>query len=301
MPSVVTVALPRYVQCNVQNNYDDYYPFVEKLLKFACESRASRILHYFSRQFCHQLPIAPITGLADGLDTKEGYWLRADPIEIRQEAKGACFYGSRYLDMNLTQAQHIANDLQAIVRDYGYELFVPYPYRWYIKLSHEVDLTTASPEVMLGQPLANDVKSNNKKVQALWMEIKTHLKACPINLGLKREISNLWLWGGGRLPDLSQLTWQRICGDGPISRGIAEILQVPFCNKLHKVVAEAQSSENDLIVVNELYDIERLVLLPLYKQLRRRQLSCLNLYLSEETLYQIDAEHIPIWWKFWRK
>ena len=149
-------------------------------------------------------PNAALTGLTYGLDTKEGYWLRADPVELRADINSAYFFGQQALNLDLAQAQKLAERIKPLLIPLELELFVPDPYCWFLKSKQPILLNTPSPETVLNESIHDYLREAEPWVRRLFTEIQMLL----VN---EKPVTGLWLWGGGTLADakLKKLSWWR--------------------------------------------------------------------------------------------
>jgi hypothetical protein len=293
------VALPQFFQCEALNDFNDHFSLLEKLRTCADEAIATPIWHYFSKQYAHQLPIAAITGLADGIDTREGNWLRADPVDLQTDINSVYFFGIRHLDVNLTQARHIAEELKPLFVELGYELFTPHPYRWYLKLPETVNIATPAPETMMGATIRDYLTEVDVSWRRLFTEVQMVLQKCEVNQLLKRPITGLWFWGEGELPEPPKLPWKAIATDDLVATGLAKLSN---CKSLNLKTLQAEDLVNmsdTLIVLDDMDRLQSRLLQPLYQALRKRQIGELELYLGNEHLLRIKAKNVPAMWKFW--
>jgi hypothetical protein len=203
------------------------------------------------------LPIAAITGLAYGLDTREGYWLRADPVDLRTDINSAYFFGQQALNLDLAQAQKLADSIKPLLVDLDVELFVPDPYSWFMKLKHPVLLKTAHPNTMQGASIRDYLIEADPWVRRLFTEIQM-LLASNTNAKIgERPVNGLWIWGGGAL---------------------------------------CSSTDNNLVVLHPDENIEEQYLLPIYQDLRRKKITELLIHIGGDKMYYLTSKQLS-WWR----
>lgn len=228
------------------------FPTFDKLIKKSMPQPLS--------EFASSLPIAAITGLVYGLDTSEGYWLRADPVDLRADINSAYFLGQQALELTLVQAQKLADSIKPLLVDLDMELFVPDPYCWFLKLKQPILLKTPPPNAMQGESIRDYLIEADPWVQRLFTEIQMVLAGNANQHGGGRAVTGLWLWGGGALSSRTD----------------------------YKLVMIA-SDEN----INEHY------LLSIYEDLRRKKISKLMIYTGGELIYYLTPKQVQGWLRRW--
>ncbi|MDP1633297.1 MAG: hypothetical protein Q8L69_01285, partial [Gallionellaceae bacterium] len=145
--------------------------------------------------------VAPVRAVADGLDTSDGYWLCADPVNLQLHRAQMMLMP----DVAATQeeAAALCDNLNAHFAGQGMRFFVPYPQRWYLRLEAAPQLTT----VPLRQAAWQDAKFHQPQGadtlhwQRVMTEVQMLLYAHPFNQAREARgevlINSLWLWGGG--------------------------------------------------------------------------------------------------------
>lgn len=145
-------------------------------------------------------------GLAYGLDTQDGYWLRADPVELRADINSAYFLGQGAIKLDLAQAKKLAERFKPLLDPFKLELFVPDPYAWFLKSKQPILLKTSPPEMMLGVSIHDYLTEAEPWLRRLFTEIQMLL----VN---EKPVTGLWLWGGGALTDAKpkkQHWWRKL-------------------------------------------------------------------------------------------
>lgn len=149
---------------------------------------------------------AAVMGLTYGLDTSQGYWLRADPVELRADINSAYFLGQAALTLDLAQAQKLAERIKPLLVPLELELCVPDPYAWFLKSKHPILLNTPPPETIVGASIHDYLTEAEPWLRRLFTEIQMLL----VN---ENAVTGLWLWGGGVLADAKlkqQHWWQKL-------------------------------------------------------------------------------------------
>ncbi|MSP53116.1 MAG: hypothetical protein EXR81_02545 [Gammaproteobacteria bacterium] len=203
------------------------------------------------------LPIAALTGLVYGIDTHEGYWLRADPVDLRADINSAYFFGQQALNLDLAQAQKLADSIKPLLVDLDIELFVPDPYCWFLKLKQAILLKTPHPDTMQGASIRDYLIEAEPWVRRLFTEIQMLLPSITHKKIGERPVTGLWLWGGGEL-----------------------------CSNV----------DNNLLVIHPDENMEEQYLLPIYRDLRQKKISELLLYTGGDVMYSVTPKQLS-WWR----
>lgn len=174
--------------------------------------------------------VAPVRAASDGLETGEGYWLCADPVNLQLQR------AQMLLLPEVMPSQEEASALCASLNEHffgvGLSFFAPHPRHWYVQLGAEPQMTT-SP---LRQAAWRDAKFHQPRgADALrWQRITTEVQmllyAHPVNQARAARgeliISSLWLWGGGRATQI-QRAFDVVGGDSELAGAFAHAASVP--------------------------------------------------------------------------
>jgi hypothetical protein len=150
-------------------------------------------------------PLAPITLVADGGETGDAYWLRADPVHLQVMRDRIVLANGEALALSREEADALAG---AIGQHFGGDLSpLPlHPRRWYLRFPVAPHLTTTPLSVAVGRdidsllPLGGDAMRFRTQLNELQMLLHEH----PVNQAREARgdlpVNSLWLWGGGHLP-----------------------------------------------------------------------------------------------------
>jgi hypothetical protein len=203
------------------------------------------------------LPIAALTGLHYGFDTRQGYWLRADPIDLRADINSAYFFGQQCLKLDLAHAQKLADSIKPLLVDLDIELFVPDPYCWFLKLKTPISLNTPPPHTMLGCSIRDYLTEAEPWVRRLFTEIQMLLAPVATKKIGERLVTGLWLWGGGELP---------------------------------------ATKDNEVLMIHPDEDSEDKHLKPIYKALKQKKINELMIYTGGEQMHHLTSKQLS-WWR----
>ncbi len=154
-----------------------------------------------------RLPAAAITREFLAGDAADTVWLSADPAWVQPDLTGARLLACGRLQLQMDEAQTLAEALQPFFEEAGMRLLVSTPDRWHVQLPRDLALPQfAAPEQALGEDLSQHLPAGaeGRRWRVLLNDIQVLLHQHPLNT-LRRErglppINSLWLWGGGRLP-----------------------------------------------------------------------------------------------------
>ncbi len=179
------------------------------------------------------IPMAAIGRLIDDEMRPEGYWMRADPVHLHADQKSISL-----LDVgNLSLTQHDALALAACVQqsfsELGWELEVPVPTRWYVKMDSKPQIRTTEIQAVMGKEIQQYLPTGADAVlwHRLMNEIQVQLHNADINK-LREErgdlpVNSLWLWGTGTLPGLLERCWTRVYSDDNNTLGLSMLSNTP--------------------------------------------------------------------------
>ena len=171
-------------------------------------------------------PLAPISLQGDGGNAGTDYWLRADPVHLQVMRDRIVLAGGSIPDLGRDQAEALAGSLQA---HFGaeFDLRVPQPQRWYLRLPEPPRLATTPLPCAAGRdiepllPRGADALRFRTRLNELQMVLHDH----PVNQAREARgqaaVNSLWLWGGGTLPRVSPCHL-RIATENADARALAD-------------------------------------------------------------------------------
>ncbi|RDH81779.1 MAG: hypothetical protein DIZ77_08320 [endosymbiont of Seepiophila jonesi] len=175
------------------------------------------------------LPEGAVNYLGNGGTPGETCWLRADPVHLRPDRDRLLLFNPELLDVEQAEADEIAGQINAHFAEDGIRLETPLPAHWYLHLEKCPDLVTTNLEQVVGRNIDAFLPSgpDAAKWRALSNEIQMLLFNAPLNqrreaLG-RLTINGLWLSGVGTLPKLEKAPFERIIGEDPTCRGLAQL------------------------------------------------------------------------------
>lgn len=137
-------------------------------------------------------------------DAYEQTWLRADPIFLQVELRGARVMACGNLPLSLQEKQAVLSALKPVFGDFGFELSFSRHDFFYIRAlnASPIPVFTPAPEI-LGCDLAG-LLPDNKQWLAIFNECQIILHNHPLNVARQQQgqlpVNGLWFWGQGALP-----------------------------------------------------------------------------------------------------
>lgn len=233
-------------------------------------SSFSWLFRAFGGTKLRDIPVAPITLIADGHDAQDYYWLRADPVHLRIQRDQMVLFDAHAVPLDQAEANALCDTLnQHFIAD-GWRVLAAAPDRWYIALQAAPGLET----VPLDQACANAIGSLMPAGpdSAIWRqrmnEVQMLLNDHPINLARESRgelaINSVWFWGGGVMPAKPQCDFTDLMSNDIFAQGLARAaklnVQAPTENpraRLQSLGDPEFDGRNLLFIFNDLYDAMR--------------------------------------------
>lgn len=237
---------------------------------------------------CEQLgvaAVAPLRAAAEGLDTRTGYWLCADPVHLEMQPSRVQIHPAAASDAE--EAQVLCATLNAHFAGDGLCFHAPHPARWYVQCADSQVLYTLS----LDEAAWQDAKTLPPQGRAAlrWRKVLTEvqmlLHAHPLNqqrvTAGRLSLNSLWLWGGGHICSPQPLI-QSVGGDDELLALLAGAADIPLADALERQLAQGEGTmlwleygarrawqRGDLPAWRDALErIEREVAVPLWQALR---------------------------------
>src|SRR3569832_1944406 len=87
-------------------------------------------------------PVAAVTRQWDRRDAGNHFWLRADPVHVRADRVRLVMIGNTLLNIAADEQAQLVGELNALLREDGYELGAVNMRRWYLRLKQDPDVRT---------------------------------------------------------------------------------------------------------------------------------------------------------------
>lgn len=215
------------------------------------------ILSLFSDQHVDELPIATLGGMAEGLNTKQGYWLRADPIYIRLTHNSAYFMGYDDLNLKSDEVKHLIASLNPFLAQDHMKLYAPHADQWYLHCQQRPEIMTHAPSEVIGKDIYEYLPKGTEKRRwrHLFTEIQMLLHHQQVNVKRKSlgqlEMNGLWFWGCGQLPEKIEENWSKVWTDVPWVQALVDHFKLSSwdeCKNIEQCLEKMDNSGQYLII-----------------------------------------------------
>ena len=212
-------------------------PALETLLAKA--GRRRRPYTTFYRQLCglfgvekvpgRDLPIAPLSRLADDTGHPDGIWMRADPVHLKAGLNDLTLVDTSDITLSQHDAILLGTPMHEIFAELGWDFEIPMAKRWYLRLDDYPELETTEMSEVRGRDVQHLMPrgGDRPRLDRVMTEVQMMLHNNQHNL--EREwrgepvLNSLWFWGCGCLPERVTAPWSRIISDDPVARGLAHL------------------------------------------------------------------------------
>lgn len=173
------------------------------------------------------LPVAPLSWLADSGQPPTHYLLRADPVHLRADQSRLRLFEAHSFFITRDEADALVASINAFNVAQDWMLDAPHPQRWYWSLPLAPDLHTTPPAQAAGQDI--DALLPHGQDAGHWAAVLNELQMLlhehPVNQAREQRgeptINSLWLWGGGVLPLSAQAQADVVYADDALALGLA--------------------------------------------------------------------------------
>lgn len=181
-------------------------------------------------------PVAPLTLKATGIDAAAAYWLRADPVHLAINQRGAELTDPAALAITPDEASQLIAELNAQFSADGLYFVAATPENWLLRLPEPPDATFTPLASAYGRNISELMPQGREAVRwhRLINEIQMLLYGHSVNdkrAGQGKPLVNsLWLWGGGiyLLPQTLQKPAQRVLGNDRLLATLSELAGVQY-------------------------------------------------------------------------
>ena len=265
--------------------------------------------------------IAPLTLQADGLDTGDFYWLRADPVGISMQRNQTVLQGG--IQLSHEESSRLCTSLNDHFASVGLHFLSPHPQRWYLKLAHTPDIKTFPLPQVVGTdvhahlPYGGDALYWHgifNEVQMLFYEHEVNQTR---ELRGDIPLNGIWLWGGGRGQKKLRQPFTRVAGDSELAHVFAQAAGIGSVKTFEDMPLTWTGNGENLLLVFEalrtalqqsdigrwrsaVKQFEALYAVPLLEALNTRQIDQITLdVLSEGASRRFLLTRRDLW-KIWR-
>ncbi len=304
---------------------DLFLPALEKLL--ACSQGAPLDIDTLESWLCQQfgveeLAIAPLTLQADGVQSADAYFLRADPVGISRQRDQVVLQAD--LALSEQEAAQLCASLNAHFATDGLRFLAPHPQRWYLQLDHIPAMEThALPQVVGADMHAHlPYGADALRWHGVLNEIQMLFYEHEVNLARERRGlaagDGVWLWGGGKLPDKILRPYASVAGDSELAHAFAKSAGLPVLTHAVALPEGWTELDGDLLLVCDglrsalqgadigrwrtvVQQFEKNIAAPLLAALAAGKIEQITLdALSEGASRRFVVTRTSLW-KFWRR
>jgi hypothetical protein len=267
------------------------------------------------------VPVAPVTRLADMGIIDGEWWARADPVYLEAGHDSLVLHAG----LKLTQAEAavLADEINEVLVADGWLLKAPRPGRWYVKPPRPAQIRTTP----LSQAAGRDVQAllpagpEGRAWHTRLSELQILLHTSSVNAAREarglQPANSVWFWGGGRLPQPGSADWAQVWSNEPVASGLARLAGLS-AETLPENGAEwlkrIPPFGNCLVVLDQLMpdllrgdphgwreallDLDAAWVAPLVAAVTARQLAGLTLTSDSGPIFSYRRTHR---WRFWRR
>lgn len=256
--------------------------------------------------------IAAIAAHADGLDVSEGYWLRADPVNLVLQRD--CFSLGEPIPLAV-EPEHtkglVASLNQHFAQD-GLTFLIGKSGAWYLHSNTDAQIKTTLPCLAAGKNVHQFMPQGEQasKWLAVLNEVQMLLHEHPVNTAREGNgvaVNSVWLSGGGRLPIIVALNNHAnlLIASSTFYQGLAKLTNTPylaFPENLDDIFQYAEDSAAHIrLQVPQLNNFDSLCIKPLITALKNKKINqlILNLGFYEKSLI-VEITPFDLY-KFWRR
>ncbi len=277
----------------------------------------------------HAHPVAPVSYLADAdtiADNRAMVWcLRADPVYLAPDRDELVLSGPEVLSLSMSEADHLATELNVLFEEDGWHLEAITATRWYLHLPEDPQIKTSDLSQVRGQSINRFLPSGveGKLWHRIMNEVQMVLHASEVNIERQRHgelpVSSLWFWGGGKLPEFGHSCWSQVWSGDVLSRGLAKITRTPcfpvpknskawlgqvnapgehmiVCDDFISLQNERERNDSDAWC-GALQEFEIEWLPPLLEALRNGELDELTLNPCDGRTFSLTKSRLKYWWR----
>jgi hypothetical protein len=169
-------------------------------------------------------PLAPVAYAADGGTPDDGYWLRADPVNLQVNRDQLLLTDADRFPIDDNEAQALLSALNTHFGREGLRFLAPHPKRWYLRVPDAPDVSCASLEDVAGRsinlfmPKGRDAARFRSLVNEAQMLLYVHGVNEQREAAGELTVNSIWLSGGGRMPMLQTPVHNSIWASDTVAR-----------------------------------------------------------------------------------
>ncbi|HXE77045.1 MAG TPA: phosphoglycerate mutase [Rhodanobacter sp.] len=184
------------------------------------------------------LPVAALTRELLAHDAGAGLWLAADPAWARPDINGVRLMACGHLQLDQAEAEALAAPLREVFAEAGMSLEVTSADHWHVRLPEATVVPALpTPQQAMGEDLTAHLPAGpgGKPWRVLFNDLQVMLHQNPLNRERQARrlppVNTLWLWGGGRLPDVVHSILRGVVSDDLTLRALAARAGIPCLSR----------------------------------------------------------------------
>ena len=267
-------------------------------------------------------PVAALERLSDPDVNADGWWLRADPVNLVADRQFIVMKHPGSLGLNTEEAHQLIDLINKHFADDGWQLEMATPNRWYLRLSTPLEINTTPAWRVVGKDIDSFIPTGKDGLTwHAWLnEVQMLLYSSPLNDQRIAEglapVTGIWVWGGGTAGIRSSKQQTGLWGNVPFLQGLARHTRLN-CRDLPaswQDLLNASSASGEEIVwldnarqallsgnveqgVSVLKQMEEGIFKPFLKLLKGRQFNRLNICDVPGHEVQISTGGLRRWWR----
>ena len=183
----------QFVRCGRRFSTEEFEP-----------GETGQLKRHFHCQPGPDWPVAALCRQNERDDAGAAYWLRADPVDLQVEMRGARVMACDGFDLNESELLAIAETLKPVFSEQGIDFHIGSQGFYYLRIREGKPLPSGTPLMdMLGSDITGHLPSDRRWV-ALFNECQIVLHNHPLNVIRQRNdqlpVNGMWFWGGGIMP-----------------------------------------------------------------------------------------------------
>lgn len=262
-------------------------------------------------------PVAAITAAYDGLDAKDGWWLRADPVYLQPDRSQAVMVASDALQLQVDESAAMIETLNQHFATDGWHFTAPHPQRWYLRLDTVDAIATTPLHEVMGQsvhphlPHGDNQREWHGRLNELQMLLHNHAVNTQRAEAGQIPVNSVWFWGEGEMPVVKSAPWDHVYSDDDVVRALAQLTNIEYSpladfdpDSLHGrnlvVMTDCYASVQDKDVfrwLECLQSIQTRYLSPMLESLKSGRCKSLRLIPVNGHEYQLKRKHLRRWWQ----
>lgn len=208
---------------------DLHLPALEKILARAKASalKIDTLETWLCEHFgVEDMAIAPLTLLADGIQSADAYCLRADPVSISMQRDQMVLKSD--VGLSSEEAGQLCMSLNEHFAPDGLRFLAPHPQRWYLRLGDIPAMQTHPLPQVIGADMNAHLPygADALRWHGVFNEIQMLFYEHAVNQAREQRgeaiVNGVWLWGGGKFNGELLAPFASLAGDSDLAAAFAQ-------------------------------------------------------------------------------